>query len=337
LNRREADASPDVEERRINMNSRRFLILSVAFIGLSMIAGMVLAQGPLSQPMNQQRQGADNQFGADRAHAVAALEPVGGTDGWGRMMVRDHYLPDDSVRRQLVLRVVGLEADTEYTTVIDGITVGSLVTDPAGDGSLRLGWPEDLFPPVPADLPPAEVLGQAAVLDASLGVVLEGEFVTDWVGGSGPQDLVYLERIQLDPTDNASLRGVAKVTRTDEDEQSFESRACSLEVGAVYELYVDGFLAGAVTGDSVGHGELELSTADANLPMELQPIEDLRLVEWIDAGGDVILTGSFTGENMVGGGHGGGPGGGGHGGNGSGNGGNGGSGGNGGGNGGGQP
>jgi hypothetical protein len=309
--------------------------MCLTVIGLLAVAGSVAAQAPLGQPMHQQRHGDDRQFAADRAHAVAALEPIGAVAGWGRVMVRDHYLPDESVRRQLVLRVLGLDPEAEYTAVIDGITVGTLVTDVAGDANLRLGWPEDLFLPVPPDLPPAEELVLASVLDPSLGLVLEGEFATDWVGGSGPQDLVYMERIRLDPVDDPSFRGIAKVTRNDEDEQSFESRACSLEVGAVYEVYVDGFLAGAVTGDAVGHGELALSTADGNLPAELQPIEDLRLVEWVDAGGEVILTGVFSGENMIGGGHGGGPGGGGHGGNGSGNGGNGGSGGNGGGNGGG--
>ena len=134
------------------MNSRRFFMASVAVIGLAMVAGTLAAQTPLGQPMHQQRHGDDGQFGADRAHAVAALEPIGAADGWGRMMVRDHYLPDDSVRRQLVLRVLGLDPEAEYTAFIDGLPIGTLVTDVAGDGNLRLGWPEDLFPQLPPNL-----------------------------------------------------------------------------------------------------------------------------------------------------------------------------------------
>ena len=52
-----------------------------------------------------------------------------------------------------------------------------------------------------------------------------------------------------------------------------------------------------------------LSTADGSLPADLQPIEDLRLVEWTDADGYVVLSGSFTGEGSPGGNGGGVPGG----------------------------
>jgi hypothetical protein len=255
----------------------------------------------------------------DRVHAVAALEPVGAVEGWGRVMVSDQVMSDEETRRALVVRVVGLEPEVEYTAVIDGLTVGVLTTDTFGDGMLHLGWPEERFPPVPEELPPAEALELAQVIDASLAVVLEGSFVIDYSGGVGPADTVYMERIRLDAVLGFGERGIAKVVRTDSDEQIFETRACGLEPGVVYQIMVDGFLAGAASTDTVGHGSLELTTADGSLPTDLQPIEELRLVEWIDDAGTVVLTGSFTGTNMAGSGNGGGggePGGGGSGGNG---------------------
>ena len=62
------------------------------------------------------------------------------------------------------------------------------------------------------------------------------------------------------------------------------------------------FTAAVVTTDAVGHGRLSLSTIDedAPLPVELQPIEDLRLVAWLRGDGAVVLSGSFTGTNQVG-------------------------------------
>jgi len=286
-----------------------------------MLAGLLAATvtGYSQSPMNryahehQQRYllSTDQDPPLDRVHAVAALEPIGGAEGWGRVMVTDQVMPDEEIRRALVVRVLGLEPETEYTAVIDGLTVGALTTDAFGDGRLHLGWPEDRFPPVPDELPPAEALELAQIVDASLAIVLEGEFVIDWSGGSGPADTVYMERIRLDAVLGFGERGIAKVVRTDTDEQIFETRACGLEPGAVYQIVVDGFLAGAVTADVVGHGSLELTTADGSLPADLQPIEELRVVEWVDAAGGVVLTGTFTGTNMAGNGNGGGQGGGG--------------------------
>ena len=62
-------------------------------------------------------------------------------------------------------------------------------------------------------------------------------------------------------------------------------------------IAVDGFIAGFVTADAVGQARLNLETPDDSnpLPPEFQPIEDLRMVEWIDPNGDVVLIGFFTG------------------------------------------
>ncbi len=305
-------------EERSKVMDNTYSKFMVGMIGIALLlaAGVSAAdQGAQAMQGVQQhnRYGDEHQAMADHVSARAALEPIGMVEGWGHAMVRDQITTAGDVRRLVGLRVVGLDPETEYTATVTGteglddaeFNLGSLITDENGDGLLRLGWPETVFPPVPGDIPPAEVLVLARVYDLSQALALEGEFSVDWVGGSGPCELVYVERIVLTPTDDPRLKGVAKVTRTEDDVEIFESRACRLEPESAYQVLVDGIVAAVVTTDGVGHGELVLSSGDGSLPAELQPIEDLRIVEWATSDGQVILSGTFTGENMAGG-HGGG-------------------------------
>lgn len=302
------------------MTVQRFAKVSLVLVLTTFLGGTVLADEgtqPQYQHSNHNRHGDDAQFMADHVSAVAALEPIGAVEGWGRAMVRDQLLPDGDSRRFVAFRVVGLDPDSEYearvVSVVDTadteILVGVIATDAAGDGVLRLGWPEEYFPPVPGDVPSADSLSLARVYDASLGLALEGEFVYDWFGGTGPTDIVHLERIDLEPDIDPDAKGVAKVYRTEDDTQTFETRACRLEPNASYQVMLgkegEETVAGVVTTDGVGHGELVLTTADGSLPTALQPIEELRYVGWVDSEGDVVLSGTLTGENSAGG-HGGG-------------------------------
>jgi hypothetical protein len=336
------------------MRHRKYLFIAAALIFGILTASIGYGDTPPmahNQHTNQIRHGDDQQHMADHVRAVASLEPIGAVEGWGRAMVTDQLSTDGAVRRFVLIRVVGLEVSSQYAAAVTSnaqlgeaeILIGEFQTDEFGDGYLRLGWPDGQHPPVPEEMPPASNLALALVYDQARALALEGEFTIDWFGGTGPSEITHLERIVLESTDDPRLRGVAKVVRTVEDDQVFETRACRLDADANYQVTVDGILAAIVTTDGVGHGELVLSTADGSLPADLQPIEGLRVVEWVNGNDDVVLTGSFTGENMAGG-HGGGvPGGpgngdpGGHGGGGSGGGNGGGSGGgNGGGNGGGS-
>jgi hypothetical protein len=181
-------------------------------------------------------------------------------------------------------------------------------TDDSGDARLRLSPDEESAGPVPEELPLAGELVLAVVEDPTGATVLEGEFESRSYGFAGPHDLVYYERIALDPVDDYARRGIARVSRDGDDIQRFESRACGLELGEMYEIRIDGNPAGQVTADSVGHAAIELSTADVDNPLAtdvLGPIEDYVLVEWVwlsqSLGDTTALTGSFTGENRTGG------------------------------------
>jgi hypothetical protein len=251
----------------------------------------------------------ENGSGADRERvlAVAALEPVGATTGWGHLRVSD-TIRGDSVIRMASVCVFDVEPEAELTVVIDDVVLTTIITDDSGDGQVRLGSRGTILPSVPDELPPATDLHEAFVLDGSLAPVLSGEIVIRSHGSPGPTRLIHLERIRLEPTVPGVGIGMARVARTYDDVQSFSTGAGRLQPETSYSVVVDGYPAAVVATDAVGHARVILSTDDdeSPLPPELQPIEDLRLVEWRDGDGEVFLSGALTGENQIGHGHGGG-------------------------------
>ncbi len=278
--------------------------LQIKSVLVIMIITLLIATGALAQGWRNPSGGHNHdqrQSGNERVTAAASLEPVGAVDGWGRIMVSDTLL-EESTARQLTIHLFGLAVDAQYEVSIDGVFISSLTTDAEGDAWLQFGTLHDGVPEVPADLPPAIDLMFASVVDTSMAVTLEGDFYIMSHGGHGSNSYVHNERVSL-YGDDASAQGIARVLRDADDVQTFETRVCGLITGTTYQVMVDGILAGIVTADAVGQAELELSTdgeGDA-LPTNLQPIEDLRVVEWIDESGTLFLGGTFTGESNSGG------------------------------------
>lgn len=268
---------------------------------------IVAADAPAESRMERSQHGSARRAIADHTTAVAALEPVGSTEGWGRVMIKDMALSDGGVRRVAAIHLLGLEPEAIYSVIVDGVFLAELETDAIGDAQLRLDPDDDTAPDVPEELPLADELLTALVEDASGAPVLQGDFVSRSYGFAGPNDLLYYERIELAPIDDYARRGIARVSREGEDIQRFETRACGLEAGEMYEILIDGSTAGQVTADAVGQAALELSTADVDNPLAvdvLGAIEDYRVVDWVwlseSLGDTVVLTGSFTGDNRVG-------------------------------------
>ncbi len=228
--------------------------------------------------------------------ASAALQPVGAVTGWGQVAVSDKQNGHGLTRRAEIL-LFGLEPDTEYAVTVDGVDLYTLLTDSAGDAAVRLGDNGGAEAPVPSGIPSAADLTTATVTDPSLAAVLEGAFVTQGAGGGPASPSIYEERIDLTDVTGGTAEGVAKVERHADDKQEFGTWATGLMPEESYSVVVDGFTAGVVTTDASGQGSLELETpsTDNPLPPEMQPIEDLRLVEWADSAGETILSGSFTG------------------------------------------
>jgi len=281
----------------------------ISVVMLMIVAGvlMVSADVAADSRMERAQNGAARRAIADHTTAVAALEPVGGAEGWGRVMVKDMALSDGGMRRVAAIHLLGLVPDATYTVVVDDVTLAEVAADANGDAQVKLSSDDEDLPPVPEDLPLAGELLLATVVDASGAPTLEGAFDSRSYGFAGPQDLVYYDRIHLEAMDDFTNRGIARVSRDGDDVQSFETRACGLETGEMYEIRIDGLAAGQVTADSVGQAALELSTADVDNPLAtgaLGAIEDYVLVEWVwlsqSTGDTVVLAGYFTGENRVG-------------------------------------
>lgn len=265
---------------------------------------LAVAAGVLAAAVPAAAQGQTRQAGTRPGHGVgttvaASLAGIGDADGWGRIAVTD-MSDGDLLQRSVNACLHGLVPETTYTVSIDGVELGAVTTDPDGEGCLVLRSDHQWLPPVPADLPPADMLLAALVVDPSLAPTLAGEFLPLAHGTPGMGGLVYQERVRLASPSDRWPCGTARVARDIEDEQVFDTRASGLTPELAYSVRIDGVEAGIVTPDATGQAQLVLTTEDGSLPLSLQPIEDLRVVEWV-RNGDVVLSGAFSGDGTVGG------------------------------------
>jgi hypothetical protein len=243
--------------------------------------------------------------GAGDGIAYAALQAVGATGGWGRIVVRDDQNPD-GVLRKVTVWLHGLEPRTEYLVVVDEVEIGTITTRPGGSGSLELkdvGAGQGL---VPADLPLTDEIVSATVYGPSLETTLEGTFSSVHGHHAGTK---YEEEIALEDVTGGDALGMAKVEMKDDDHQEFKTRASGLDPGQIYTIIVDGLTVGLVTADDQGQAHLHLEYPDDEnpIPEELRPVSDIVTVEWYlgdQAPENLVLSGSFEGagfcEKLVG-------------------------------------
>jgi len=227
--------------------------------------------------------------------AAAALTAVGAAQGWGRIKVEDSSRRGVA-KREVEVDLFDMEPMAVFQVEADGVFLGTITTDASGWGSLELETDDDGHPPVPAALPPAGDLVSASVRDTSDAFILDGSFVS-FAPDKDDDMTVHEEKISLSDQAGTGAAGVAKVEREADDQQEFDSRATGLIPGASYSIAVDGFMAGVVTADRIGQARLKLESPDDEnpLPTDLQPVEGLRVVEWLDGDGNVVLAGIFTG------------------------------------------
>jgi molybdopterin-guanine dinucleotide biosynthesis protein len=239
------------------------------------------------------RRGGRRQATPNHVAAFAALEPVGSESGWGRILVRDDYRSSGS-QRAVKVWVFGLEPGGQYDVEAEGVAIGTVTTDGDGDGELQLHT-ETEGKGVLSALPPAGDIVSAAVVDRSLAVVLEGTFST--VSQQLDDAVEYEEKITLEDVTGGFATGMACVRVKESDAQQFVTRGSRLAPGESYRILVDGYLAGAVTADVEGQAALELEHPDEEnpLPAELQPVTEIRSVEWYH-GEELLLAGTFLGE-----------------------------------------
>jgi len=226
--------------------------------------------------------------------AAAALTAVGAAAGWGRIKVEDK-LRDSVAKREVEVDLFDMDPMVTFLIEADGVFLGFITTDASGWGSLKLETDDNSHLPVPSELRPAGELVSASVRDESDAFVLEGSFV----GFADGEDdtTIHEEKISLSDVLGTGAAGVAKVEREADGTQEFDTRATGLIPAASYSILIDGFAAGMRTADSVGQARLKLESPDDEdpLPSALQPVEDLRVVEWYDGEGFLVLAGAFNG------------------------------------------
>ena len=276
------------------MRHARRAVYAGILIGLVIGVAAAEATGP-------RQSGGRASSDAEYVNAIAALDTVGATTGWGRVVIQDAQRPA-GVERKLQAWLYGLAPGTRYDLEIEGVVVGRVFTRANGDAFLTLGGADGGGGAVPDNLAPAEWLQEVVVLDRSSAAVLEGSFT---VLERGDGTTVYEERIELEDVTGGGASGVAKVEIQDDDNQEFSTRATGLTPDAGYTIVVDsvlasGFVVGVVTADAQGQAGLELEWPDDDnpLPPELMPVSDILSVEWIGPDG-LLLAGVFDGVNQA--------------------------------------
>ncbi len=269
---------------------RRFeikvLLLSIAIISLVSLVGV---------SGNHRTSRGRVMAQATSSSAFAALRPVGAATGWGRVVVRDKDLPSGQ-QRTVQVWLYGMEPRAEYRITIDDVEIGTIKTRSSGSGVLKLQNTGRGHDPVPADLPPVDLLETAIVYDRDSAPTLEGTFS---VNGHPGGETTYEEEISLVDVTGGDAAGAAEVEMRDGGHQEFRTHATGLDPQIGYSVIVDGLIVAKVTADDQGQARLQLEHPDDEnpLPPELVPVSKIGTVEWWISGGDLLLSGSFTGAS----------------------------------------
>ena len=249
------------------------------------------------------RQGGRNQHLPQALHgtAYASLEPIGEVSGevtgWGRIVVRDAYLPS-GLKRFIQVWLFGMEPRTGYLIKIESVEIGTVQTRASGNGVLKLQNDGRGHQEVPPGLPAVGEFFSATVLMDGILPVLRGEFTTM---DSPRRETTYEEEIALDEANESGATGMAKVEMRGEEYQEFTTRASGLIPGLTYSIFVEtptsASVVAAVTAGAEGqaHVHLEYPDDENPIPDDLLPVSDIEMVEWRDPDGFAVLTGFFTG------------------------------------------
>ena len=271
------------------MNNRRH-----AFTILSLAVFLLVSTMATSTSLRRSQ----NRVGTAVTHEVAfaALDPVGGAEGWGRAVVRDDAQPS-GLHRTVQVWLFGMSPRTEYPIKINGVPIGTILTRSSGSGVLKLQNIGRGHDAVPEDFPPAAEVELITVFDLNSAAVLEGTFtILSHPGGK----TIYEEEITLEEVNASGAAGMAKVEMKEDGHQEFKSHATGLEPFAPYSVVVDGLTVGSLTANEQGQARVHREDPDEDnpLPPELLPVSDILAVEWQDGFGDPVLYGQFTGVGV---------------------------------------
>jgi hypothetical protein len=90
------------------------------------------------------------------------------------------------------------------------------------------------------------------------------------------------------------ISGTAEIRARRERQRFKVSMDARVAEGTTFGVYTDGKLAGTITIDALGNGQLELDNDDGRtLPAAVNPVCSIKTVEVKDQNGVVVLQGSF--------------------------------------------
>lgn len=94
--------------------------------------------------------------------------------------------------------------------------------------------------------------------------------------------------------DARDISGTAEIRNKGKRQRFKVSMDARVAEGTTYAVYVDGNLAGTLTIDGLGDGELEVDNDDGRaLPAAVNPVCSIASVEVRDADGVIVLFGRF--------------------------------------------
>jgi hypothetical protein len=203
----------------------------------------------------------------------------------------------DNGTEELWLFVAGVLPATEYGLAVDGVQLGSFMSDDWG--SLWLGFSTDSasgLPPVPEAIRPVSGVDQVA-LDQGGTVVVSGSF-SDPCGPPQPPVPVEQGSTMLCPSEGFDRLGSVTWAVYENGDQELWVSGWGFAPSAGVQLVVDDHDLGVFTADEWGGLNLDFSSNpqgewQLQLPADVQPVSGVDAVA-LSVDGALILGGSFS-------------------------------------------
>jgi len=214
----------------------------------------------------------------------------------GEARVKFEIEDDGEVEQELEVEVSNLSQGS-FTLKVDGNAIATFNVDATGSAEVEFKGSA-----IPKEIDPVINIKLVQVIDSSNRVVLTGNFA----GANAPRKPSALARVELQSTGiDADARGSAQIRvrpRGNQEEKEFAVVVFNLAARTSFLIHVDGKLAGAITTNTLGRGEVEFSTdpdhgkGECKLPLPLvaDAVTQLKVVEVSDAEGKVLLRGDFS-------------------------------------------
>lgn len=187
---------------------------------------------------------------------------------------------------RLMANIEGAEPNMMLPVVIDGVTVGEVMTNDEGSGHLFLSSnPHGNQQPLPANFPSDVMAGDMVSVGTAAGVL--GTHTDEDEGGEEEASVVHLSAVLSDTT-NTAIHGQVKffsVTQNGTTDKTFLVTITGAGANASLPVSINGTNVGTLMTNAAGVGSLVLLSANNTLPANF-PMTVMA--------GDVVTVGTTT-------------------------------------------